>query len=775
MASLLNALRELPEKRLDALIVTTYAVLALLLSCAPMWSYIYPAGREMRLAGPDSYFHLRHTEAVLAHYPVVERFDLYNNFPEGERGLNQGLFDLTMATVCKGTGLSASTVLAWQSPLLIVLVGIGCYFWIREVARPRTGAIFLLLYMLYPATLKGLASLGQGDHHALEVTLAALTAWALERLLRPVTHWKWSPLAALPLLYLYFSWAGTPLHLLLVGLVFYLRAWRPAAPELDPYLLYKGSLYGLTLLAGAALAHTLVPWAVIWETSERVMFLGAGLLTLGYPVLVLVARRPWKQPLVAALGMVGAALLILWLFPFSRGLLLELFAERSDQISEQAPVTLAYMGFWFGALWLVALAAPVKAVWEKRFWVLLVPLVYGGGLVLMWVKTRDFNYYAPPVMAAAGAFVLDALAPGILLWGMLAALVLPPLVATKEVQNPWQNVPIIEDTMLYTDGIEDASAWLRATRGAMKPDDPDAYGLVTPWDMGSILAQSTGLSVVWSLTSSPQLAALFYTTDADEAYAIMSSSRRRPMKYILLPARNLSQKFFGELKSTHLTIGDFYKEGGRVDYGNHWMNLVEPVPRYFATFIVRLYWGVGQTMGHFRLVWESPQKAIHCQTIFPERAQYQLYSFVVTPETETIFAPLLQNPDTPLKTSRGILVKSRTAPEVRIFEAVPGALLTGRGKPGAQVSVSIDLKSPTTGESLRVDYGTLVDPQGRFELRVPYPTDRPMSPAPGTIEVAGPYLMVMDGRSGPVQVSEDDIQQGRSVEVELPSQVPVAK
>lgn len=767
-------MRHLSEKKLDALIVTAYALLTLALACVPMWSYIYPEGRAMRLAGPDSYFHLRHTEAVMTHYPVVERFDLYTNFPDGEVGLNQGFFDVTMATVCKLTGISPANVLAWQSPLLIMLVGVACYFWIRTAASARTGATFLLLFCLYPAMLVGLASIGQGDHHAMEVALATLTALALERLLRPGCHWKWSPLAALPLFYLYLVWAGTPLHLLLVGAIFFARAWMPLTAEQDPHLARKGALYGATLLGGALAVHLALPWAVIWATSEQVMLLSSGLLTVGYPVLVLFARRPWRWPVLAAGATILGVLLLVLAVPVSRDLLLTFVQERSGQISEQAPVTMAYMTFWFGALWAVALVAPIKMWWQRRVWVLLVPAIYGFGLVLMWVKTRDFNYYAPVAMAAAGAFVLDGIAPGVLLAGLYGALLLPPLVSTKEVQNPWQSVPIIRDTMLYTDGIEDASRWLRETWGARTPDAEDSYGLVTPWDMGSILAQSTGMPVVWSLTSSTELAALFYTTDPEQAYAMMTS-RKKPMRYLLLPARNLSEKFLGELKSTPLTVYDLFQEGARVEYGGYWMKLVEPVPRYFSTFIVSLYWGMAQNMGHFRLVWESSQHAIHAQNIFIERAQYEFYSFVVTPETEATFAPLLADPLTPMQTSRGLLAGSRKAPEVRIFEAVPGALLVGRGKPGTQVSVGISLKSPTTGLALRADYGTIVGENGQFEVRVPYPTDRPMSPAAGTIEVPGPYLLVMDGRSCQVQVSEDDIQNGRRVVVDPSLFTPAVK
>ena len=122
-------MRHLSKKQLDGLILTVYAVLTLAFGCVPIWSYIYPAGHAARLAGPDSYVHLRHTEAVKTHYPRVERFDPMTNFPDGEIGLNQGFFDVMMATISLLTRISATNVLAWQSPILVMLVGVAGYFW----------------------------------------------------------------------------------------------------------------------------------------------------------------------------------------------------------------------------------------------------------------------------------------------------------------------------------------------------------------------------------------------------------------------------------------------------------------------------------------------------------------------------------------------------------------------------------------------------------------------------------------------------------------------
>ena len=108
-----------PRQR-DAIILVLFAALWLACSVIPSYPYIFPEGKRPRLAGPDAYFHLRHTEAVLAHYPIIERHDLLTNFPDGEVGLNQSFFDVAMATIVKLTGLAPVIVLAWLSPVSAV-------------------------------------------------------------------------------------------------------------------------------------------------------------------------------------------------------------------------------------------------------------------------------------------------------------------------------------------------------------------------------------------------------------------------------------------------------------------------------------------------------------------------------------------------------------------------------------------------------------------------------------------------------------------------------
>ena len=165
------------------------------------------------------------------------------------------------------------------------------------------------------------------------------------------------------------------------------------------------------------------------------------------------------------------------------------------------------------------------------------------------------------------------------------------------------------------------------------------------------------------------------------------------------------------------------------------------------------------------MVFESSTKSLHAIELMPGGQSYQFMSFPLTEKTRKIFQPLLDVPGRPLETSRGDLVEAKIGPEVRVFEIVSGATLVGRAARGAHISAGIDIRNPLTGEEQRVGYATTVGLDGRFSIRVPYPTDRPMSAAPGTIEVKGPYTVVIDEKAISIEVSEDDIRSGRELTV----------
>jgi len=98
----------------------------------------------------------------------------------------------------------------------------------------------------------------------------------------------------------------------------------------------------------------------------------------------------------------------------------------------------------------------------------------------------------------------------------------------------------------------------------------------------------------------------------------------------------------------------------------------------------------------------------------------------------------------------------------KVFELVPGAKIRGTAGPGAEVELSLYL---ATNRDRHLTYRdrAVADARGLFEFTVPYATGG----SPGAVRALGPYEVVAPGGRTTVAVSEDDVQGGRALDVQL--------
>lgn len=745
-----------------AFIASIFSILYLLVLSATAYPTVFPPGREARLAGPDAYFHLRQAETVLANYPRIVRHDTMTNFPKGEYGMNQGFFDLSVATASKlSLGLlSPKIILIWVSPLLALITILWCGRWLSKEVSNECALFFLLFSLAYPASLNSVAALGQGDHHAYELASAAAIAWSLAWLFRPSTSWKKAPLAALPLIWLYFSWAGAPLQLFLVGLVFYFRAWNPEIS--DEKLVHKSSAFALTLLLVVLGMNALVPWATIWSASYQIFLLGGVLLLAGYPILVALAKRTKRFPLLGALGTLLIGLALMAAHPTTREYLFLLGEERSTAISEHALISLGLLNAWYGPLWILAIFGLLLILGRRKFWWASVPLLYAGGLVLFWLQTRDFVYYTPPAIAAAAAYALAGWKRRKLLQGVAAAVAVVPVLPFTGVHTPWMSVPMAQEAMLVSDGLESASAWLREVHKTKGKDED--YGLIAPWDLGNILAQTTDTPVGWSQTLSVDLARALYSDRPEVVYQVLATGPK-PFRFIYLPARNLSEKYISELGVAGIPVGAEFAAEQTLTWNDKPVTTLKTLPRHDQALLNRLYWKRGKDLGNYRLIFETAEQSLHTQKLHPAEGSVELHSLPLSKEEIVALKPLFDFPNIPLETSRGVMVKGRLAPEVRIFEFVPGAEIVGSGPPGRLVSAELELYSPNTGKTWTASWSAKTDSKGQWSLILPYPTDTPMSKIPGTVEVHGQYHILVGQKALTFSLEESMIRSGSTLRV----------
>jgi asparagine N-glycosylation enzyme membrane subunit Stt3 len=110
--------------------------------------------------------------------------------------------------------------------------------------------------------------------------------------------------------------------------------------------------------------------------------------------------------------------------------------------------------------------------------------------------------------------------------------------------------------------------------------------------------------------------------------------------------------------------------------------------------------------------------------------------------------------------SRPVQVGDASEPsELKVFEFVEGARVSGRAAPHAAVEASVGLRSNRQRE---IDYvaRTRADAEGRFDLRLPYATDD----SPPAVRVAPAYVLRSGGRSGFLRVSDAQVRGGGLVE-----------
>jgi len=729
-----------------------------------VWPLIHSDPEHPRLSGADSYYHLRHAEAVMQNYPLLTRFDNMSYFPTTERGLNQGLYDILVATLSKMTleTVSPQQVLTW---LAATLTGLSALIWAYFLGRKESawcGLIFLVLIFFYPGPITQIANVGNGDHHGWELFLQTLLMFSLTWALRSGTPVRYSLVPSGLLLLIFLSWPGSPLHLFFAGLCLFAWAFVSHQPSERSALIKKGVIMGAMWLFVPLLIKQTAPDLIIWYQALKAFTAAGAALTVGYPLLILFAQKfPAKSRIfVAPLILVGSVFL-LKLSPDLWAGFAEFITPRSSKISEQAVVTPASLFAWYGLTWLGLLIAPFLMWRRGRLQEYCVPLVYGIGISLFWMYSRDFNYYAPYPIAASAAYCLRRLpwrtwTPAVVV--LVSSVSLLPI---PHQARPWLTPKITRELFVNSNGVEQAGRFLAEVK---EQSEDKNYGLLAPWDLGNVLAYTSKTGVAYSQTHSAELSGIFYADSPELAHQEME---KRGLRFVLVPTRNIEQKLGTDYTLIGRNPAELMKEAAKIEWNGNLIAVPAWNERFGHLFIVRLFDKMASNMGQFRLVYESPQKMVRAVKLSDDLKGFTFMSMAVTDEEATSLKQLFRLKNRVHPTSRGLLVNPRLSPDVRVFERVPGAVLTGKtnfqhGQVGAYLSVS----SPYAESPYIIAWSLLSDNFGYFDLRLPYPTDGPLYDVEGSIVVNGPYRVECNGKVYEVKLTEEQIQSGERIPLE---------
>lgn len=783
----------------------------------PAWDVVLPGSGEVRLLEIDAYYHLRHARFAAHHFPSLLRFDPGSRFPEGERANAAGLFDLALgaaALVLAGgrpSDAAVASAAAWAPALLGALAVVALYVLARGVAGRGTALLACLLFGLYPGTSLGRTLLGFADHHAAEIVLALLCAAGLVRCLRqargpaapPARRPAWRD--ALPLVLFLFTWNGAPLYLGLTALVllavgaFELGRGIPARATA-----VAAFRYGAALFLATAAVIVLRPNLVMEDGSARLL-LGCALFATG-PALSIsaidrAACRGAPRPLCAAAALLLPLLAVGLAASLSESgaRAAEVFLRtKSALVNEQKPVDAGVLWSHFGPLLLLAAAAlplALREAWrEPGRRLALVPVVFGWLLVALWCAVHDYDYTPPAFLALVAAL---AAAAALRLVGrsgrrpvaiLLALALVAPVWPLGMVASPWPARADVLALRELDEGWSQALGWMRehTPEPGLAPDaavpgwaggdlayPPGSYGVLSSWESGNFVAALAGRPAAEARGFRQGSFAFFLAESEKRGLELLCPrcGEGEEIRYVVTDSRSLGDYFLAKVLQTGRELEHFRGVWGVHPGEAGEVALMGFGEAYRRTLAARLHLDDGNGLGHFRLVYESPQRSYLTYVARPGSAGLEFRRRALPIDSDETLARYAASAAEAgvVATPLGLLYDGQVGASVKVFERVAGARVTGRAPPGARVEASLALRSLETGRSLSYRRAVHAGRDGRFELALAHPTTGGDSGS--ALRAEGPYVLrIVSAGLEPLplhqlEVSEAAVREGGRIEI----------
>jgi len=131
--------------------------------------------------GTDAWYHMRHIENLLHHFPHINSFDPYMLYPGGGGGPGRPFFDWLVAGIIWLVGLGSPSqhtidvVGAYIPAILGTLTIIPVYFIGKELFNKWVGVISAALVAILPGEFLNRSLLGFTDHHVAEALFSTVT------------------------------------------------------------------------------------------------------------------------------------------------------------------------------------------------------------------------------------------------------------------------------------------------------------------------------------------------------------------------------------------------------------------------------------------------------------------------------------------------------------------------------------------------------------------------------------------------------------------------
>ena len=338
---------------------------------------------------------------------------------------------------------------------------------------------------------------------------------------------------------------------------------------------------------------------------------------------------------------------------------------------------------------------------------------------------------------------------------------------------------------------------------------PGAYGVISWWDYGHLITveaeriphsnpfqRNARSSAAFFLAEGEERGSLILdaiptgiSIQGTETTALRTAAEERTeqeqqeqLRYVMIDDSMVGGKFGAIANWDEQSRADFIETGEVELIEGDALTGDRPSDRFYETMVASLYYEQADGMEQYRLVHDSSRMSLFAsvgisdgETIQPLMVNFEARSLLQN----------LQQIGVPVGSLQDIMLHPQLelydihqAPEVRTFERVEGATITGETDDAEEVAVALVLNSTTTGEQFSYTQRTSVDDDGTFALTVPYATTDDLGPADGytdtTVEALTDEYTIQginaDGNvtsQGSAAVPELAIYEGEEITVEL--------
>ncbi|HQJ28129.1 MAG TPA: STT3 domain-containing protein [Methanotrichaceae archaeon] len=679
--------------------------------------------------GMDSYYHLRRIMYGAHSFPSILWFDSYLDFPKGSQITWPPLYDFLgslYVLILGGGSISGREVAAAAlSPLLGALAVVVLYLLAEDLFNRRTAIVSALIASIAPYNLIS-SSFASVDHHVLEglllVSLVLLMSRAVFR-----SDIRYSLAAGAVMGLMAYGWLGSGIYFMMLALYALVQISvdrRAGSIQSDRQIL-------LMLPFPIALVLMLPQWNQPWMSPSVLLLVLSGLVVaaaIGISRLVRKSEHWYRIPLGLVAGvlvfLVASSLLassypelgsMLGLIGHGFGYLVG--GDLTGMVQEAYPLFMimeltSSLGLTFLLSFLALAMITVQTLRRGADPKRLLFLVWTFFVLMLTLSQFRFIYLY--TFNISVLFALLYRQARLMTEGrqmnpqqsrlISAAFLLVILLPTLSMSWGYLNFPPQPADGDWPVSMKRLSAISEPTSYFDHPNSTPEYGVVSAWDYGNwILYMAKRPVVANNFQVGVQDSTRLLLAEKESEWSSLMDKRKA--RYVATDWDIIYKKlgslcqWVGEDISTYM---QFSRQGDAIT--------LKPTDRLKRTLIARLHLTDGQGLGRFRLVYESPS----------------------------------------------IRGTSPPTSQVKIFEYLPGALITGAAPEGESVSARIEL---LTNQGRRFTYnGTATSRHGIYEIRVPYSAGKQ-----GDVKALGNYTIQAGAVRKTVMVSERDVLEGRKV------------